>query len=105
MATSLTQSIDNRGFPFEAIRPAASWVFSMSGATNYSAGPFLATTRVIRITTGLNDFVRVKLFGQTNPIIIGRGIPQDFVLQPGDTVVLQLDPLSASGNATVIELA
>ena len=25
MATSLTQSIDNRGFPFEAIRPAASW--------------------------------------------------------------------------------
>jgi hypothetical protein len=102
--TSLQQATDNRGNAFYAVRPGACQVFALSGATSYPVAAFAATTRAIRICAGLNDILRVSINGLAG-IILARGVHQDFIVQPGDTITLQLDPISASGNASVMELA
>jgi hypothetical protein len=105
-ATSLQQAVDNRGFPYYAVRPAGvAWTFAMSGVTAYVAGPFLATTKVVRVVAGLNDVIRVTIGALPGAIIMARGIHQDFIVYPGETISITLDPLSGSGNASVMELA
>jgi len=104
MVTSLQQANDNRGNTFMAVRAGPTQIFALADTTVHPVAAFAATTKVVRVTAGISDLVRVVINGM-GAIIIGRGIFQDFIVQPGDTMSIQLDPSTPSGNASVMELA
>jgi hypothetical protein len=104
VTTSFDTCIDNSGNPYPAVRPLKGWRYALSGAGSGALGPFLATTKVVRINAGIADLVQVTFPGQAFGIIVGRGVYQDFIVQPGDTLTVALDPASATGTVSALEL-
>jgi hypothetical protein len=100
--TGFDTPLDDRGNPYPAVRPAKLWSGALSvGGAN--TGPFLTTTKVVRVVTGLTDMARVSLNGGA-AFIVGRGVYQDFIVEPGDQMFVTLDPAAAAGNYSVLEL-
>jgi hypothetical protein len=108
-APSLDTPVDNVGQVYHAIRVNWLWNLAVPDALTHSAGPFLPTTKVVRVTPSFGLYFLVTLTGAAGNrggIVVGNGVYQDFYINPGDSMnVVGLTGMAAGMMASIIELA
>jgi hypothetical protein len=100
---------DSNGQSYPAIRIKWLWNLQVPDALTHTAGPFLADTKVVRVTPSFGLYFTVVLrgpAGTTGGMIVGNGVFQDFYVRPGDSVdVVGVVGAAAGKWASIIELA
>jgi hypothetical protein len=98
-ATGLQQAIDNRGFPYAAVRPRVVQLLATTTGGTASSAALQPQTRVVRITCSTDTKVT---FAGGAIAVVSPGSYQDFIVYPTD--VLGFQALTAAGAASLAEL-
>ena len=94
--------IDDRGFPYRAVRATRITSGLVTPSTPLALTP-LATTKVVRVCCGRSECVRVYFTGTSGSCLVGGGVPQDFVIWPGINLTLVASPNTATATASITE--
>jgi hypothetical protein len=113
MVTTPPQDVDrpfdNVGQSYPAIRVKWLWNLAVPDALTHTAGPFINTTKVVRVTPSFGLYVLVTLRGPAGTyggMVVGNGVFQDFYINPGDSMdVVGTQGMAAGLYASIVELA
>lgn len=108
-ARGIDRPVDNVGNPYNAIRIGWLWNLAVPDTLAHATGAFLAQTKVVRITPSFGLHVGVTIVragGNQGPIVIGNGVYQDLMVEPGDTISLVgVVGFAANMWVSILELA
>ena len=100
---------DNMNQPYNAIRVKWLWNLLVPDALTHTAGPFLPSTKVVRVTPSFGLYFQVTLTGTAGNrggMIVGNGVYQDFLVNPGDSMnIVGVVGAAAGKYASILELA
>lgn len=103
-ATSFDTPLDDRGYPYPAVRPARASAAVVAPASPLVFSP-QPTTKVVRICCPVGEFVRVLTAGIGSSFIVGNGIPQDIVVWQGVNLTIVAEAATPSAAVSVLECA
>jgi len=98
-ATGLIQAIDNRGYPYPAIRARTVQFLATAVGSGVAAAALQPQTKVVRITVSTDSSIA---FPGGVVTMVAPGNFQDFIVYPGDTLTVQA--LTTAGFCSIAEL-
>lgn len=99
---------DSMGQAYNSIRVNWLWNLVVPDALTHTAGPFLPSTKVVRVTPSYGLYFIVTLTGPSGVrggMVVGNGVYQDFAVNPGDSIdVTGVVGAAAGKYASILEL-